>query len=72
MFKNIVRLLLNSALIVCSYLNTAVAQDADTTSFVIGKGAIFIQGPNKEFTSLGYSVAAEVFMNKTVNSVVPL
>lgn len=64
MIKGIARSTLITVLIILSCLNTTLAQDADTTFFVVGKAARFFQDRDKQFKLWRYHVFAEVFLTK--------
>ncbi len=62
MFKHLAKFTIISTLLISSCPNISLAQDADTTFFVVGKAVRFYQDPDKQFKLWRYHVFAEVFL----------
>ncbi len=65
MFNHTIRGFVILSLISFLSINVVVAQDADTTFFVVGKAARFFQDRDKHFKLWRYHVFGEVFLTKT-------
>ncbi len=64
MFKYLLRSITVAAPLIFFCPNTILAQDADTTFFVVGKAARFFQDRNMQHKLWRYHVFAEVFLTK--------